>query len=94
MTSETVTSYGKISRAVHVFWTVQVKQRGNIVYYYGGPQVQYSSYMHIAALSICFSSLLRTFFRLCQAFFVNTERFFLLSQAVFTYAATDYYVKL
>ncbi len=42
---------------------------------YGGPQVQYSTDMHIDALPSCFSSLLGTF-RLFQAIFCCAERFF------------------
>ncbi len=41
---------------------------------YGGPQVQYSSYIHIGAPPCCFSSVL-SIFQLSQAFFVYTERF-------------------
>ncbi len=43
--------------------------------YYGGPQVKYSSDMHIAALPSSISSLLGTF-RLFQALFGHAERFF------------------
>ena len=74
-------------RLMQILTLVKPLSRGYIIIY-GGPQVQYSSDMHIAALPSCFSSQLSTF-RLFQALFGYAERFFCYAKHFSSYRPTE-----